>query len=254
MCENRKAHNELCQQILDTKMNDYCEKTNKSILVRSWEDKTEALLSDTYGIFDDTEMLDILENVPYFTERSIIWYRNDASHTHIRFIDNEELNVSEDSSPLSLAIFVDNSMVGKGSLSVKFGVYRHACTNGMIWGLHSLTIVRQIHKSGKDFSDILLSALADTDNIKEILTKNIKGMINTESSINGLDEDKAVDYLRVKLAVSTKFAKSIIESYTEKYGKFGNSKYALVNAITDKAHDLSLDSRLRLERIALKVA
>ncbi len=253
MIKNRNLspdHRYACQHILDLKMEDYLAQ-KKTVMFRDWNGITEGVCSSKYGIFDDYEVMDILETNPYFTDCGQIWGYETPDKFHARFISENTLNVPGDRSPLHMALFVTNSMTGGGAINIKFGVYRAACTNGMIWGLKEFSIVRQIHKSDTEFADILDANLQNVAMIEDTLTKRINGMIEEKSSIYDFKTEIAVDYLKSKLGIGGKFSEAIYQKYLE-YG--GQSKWDLTNAITDKAHDLDINSRLRLETLALKVA
>ncbi len=253
MIKNRDLsfdHKYACQHLLDLKMEDYL-KNKKSVMFRDWNGITEGVCSSKYGIFDDFEVMDILETNPYFTDCGQIWGYETPDRFHARFISENTLNVPGDRSPLHMALFVTNSMTGGGAINIKFGVYRAACTNGMIWGLKEFSIVRQVHKSDAEFADILDTNLQNVPMIEDTLVKRINGMIDSDSSIVDFKTEIAVDYLKSKLGIGGKFSAEIYQKYLE-YG--GRSKWDLANAITDKAHDLDINSRLRLETLALKVA
>ncbi len=243
-------HRNVCQEILNIKMDDYLERKNE-VMFRDWEGITEGVCSTKYGIFDDWEVMDILETNPYFTNPGQIWGYETPNKFHVRFISDDTLNIPGDKSPLHMAIFVTNSMTGGGAINVKFGVYRAACTNGMIWGLKEFQIVRQIHKTGTDFSDILSANLSDVGEIEKTLTARINKMIGEKSSIGDLMQETAVEYLKGKLGVGKKTSEEIYNKYLQ-YG--GQTKWDLANAITDQAHILDINSRLRLEQLALRVA
>ena len=76
-------------------------------------------------------------------------------------------------------------------------------------------------------------------------------MIGEKSSIGDLMQETAVEYLKGKLGVGKKTSEEIYSKYLQ-YG--GQTKWDLANAITDQAHILDINSRLRLEQLALRVA
>lgn len=123
-----------------------------SLLVRDFGDRHCAILTDKYSIFDDDEVVDILSENDYLMDSEEFWYSATPERFHARFISKKKLYIDGDSSPLSMAVFVDNSMCGQSSFKIRFGIYRWACTNGMITGLKEFEIVKEAHKGKKDYT------------------------------------------------------------------------------------------------------
>ena len=242
---------DLANAIIERYTNDYL-KSKKTIFVRSFDNKIYGFLSPKYSCFDDNEVLDIVENSGILEQTENIWYSAHPERFHARFIDKDKFTVGNDHSNLSMAVFVDNSMVGGGSFKIRYGIYRHACTNGCIWGLKEFTLAKEQHKGEKEWTQIAASAVADTQAVKELIKRRIQLMQGENSAIYGLDPDKAIVYLKNRLATNEKTAAKILDFYQNTYG--GHSKWDLCNAITDVAHDLTVDARLDFEQKALFVA
>ena len=242
------GHEDLANKIIRTTFKDY----NKPLLLRSWDGKIEGCLTNKYGIFDDMEVMDILSTSDYLRNAEEIWVKEDPSMFHARFISPNHLEIPGDSSPLSIAVFVNNSMIGMGSFKVSFGLYRWACTNGMIFGLKSFEIIKQVHKGRAQFGRDLAAILTDIPQYEDALIAMAGNMSRRHSSLVNMDEEQAVTYLGQKLATSQKVARGVYDKFKTEYD--GVSQWGLANAITDKAHDLSDAERLRFETIAMKVA
>lgn len=179
------------------------------------------------------------------------WYSISPERFHVRFISKNKLYVDGDPSPLSMCVFVDNSMCGMSAFRIRFGIYRWACTNGMISGLKEFEIVREMHKGKKEYVEIVAKALEDVPKYEQMLLNMVKKASTTEASIYNLDNEKAKVYLQKKLSVGREAADKILTSF-KLYG--GKSKWDLTNAITDYAHNVNLDDRINLEAKALMVA
>ena len=81
----------------------------------------------------------------------------------------------------------------------------------------------------------------------------MKKLSTTPSALEELKEEFKKDYLAKKLSLSKKDTEKVIELYETVYG--GNTKWALVNAITEFARDTkNIDKREVLEKKALLVA
>lgn len=244
------GHEDLANKIIQTRMRDY-QKTGKPLLLRKWGGLIEGVLTNKYGIFDDTEVMDILSTSNYLRNSEEIWVKEDPSMFHARFISPNHLTLPGDDSPLSMAVFVDNSMVGMGSFKIRFGLYRWACTNGMISGLKSFEILKQVHKTGVQFGRDLEEILVDVPQYEVALIQMATRMSQEDSSIRTLSKEQALAYIEKKLSTSQKISNEVYEKYVE-YG--GRSQWHLVNAITDKAHDLPDAERIKFETLAMRVA
>ena len=235
-------HGDLVNNIISTRMADYFKHNKKKdgLLFREFgkDPHIHGVLTDRYSIFDDHEAVNILESSDYLMDDAAeVWYDVSPDQFHTRFISKEKLEIPGDKSPLSMCVFVDNSMVGKSMFKIRFGLYRWACTNGVISDFKEFTIVRERHVGGE----------------KEMLIDRVKDMSATKSSIYGMTDEDAERYIRDKLVTSKKKAREIIECYNIVYGGF--SRWDLCNAITDVAHNTdTLDTRLLFEQRAMKVA
>ena len=247
------GHTELADEILKTRLDDFFMKKDSPLLIRDFCDMHYGVLSDKYSIFDDSEIVDIISQVPYLMDAEEIWTNISPEQFHARFISKNKITLNGDDSPLSMAVFIDNSMVGKSSFTVRFGIYRWACTNGMITGLKEFQILRQVHKGKdtKEFAQIVNEALSNVQSYEKMLMDMVENMIATKSAIYEMSEEDALRYIKDKLTVGKKTAGKIIDMY-QAYG--GKSKWDLCNAITDYAHQLDFDTRLRFERLSSLVA
>lgn len=223
----------------------------KKLFVRDFYDKHYALLTDRYAVFDDNEIVDFLQQNEYLMNAEEFWYSISPERFHVRFISKNKLYVDGDPSPLSMCVFVDNSMCGMSAFRIRFGIYRWACTNGMISGPKEFEIVREMHKGKKEYVEIVAKALEDVPKYEQMLLNMVKKASTTEASIYNLDNEKAKVYLQKKLSVGREAADKILTSF-KLYG--GKSKWDLTNAITDYAHNVNLDDRINLETKALMVA
>lgn len=247
-----KDNEELADTVLKDRVKTYFEKQDKPVLFRSFLGKTSAVLSDKYQVFDDDSVLSVIEDSKYLTENTDhIWADISPERFHARFINKDKLTISGDTSPLSMAVFIDNSMCGTSSFKVRFGLYRWACTNGCIAGLKEFTLIREVHMGKKPMELFLQKALADAPRYQEMLFKMAEDMNNALSSIYNLSDEDAKRYIKDRLNCGIKTADKVMEMY-QTYG--GQTKWHLMNAITDVSHELSTPDRIRFEERAMKVA
>ena len=212
--------------------------------------KIYGLLSEKYAFFDDTELLPIIKNNNYLMDSAEYWGYVSPTHTHLRFVSKNKLFVNGDDSPLSMCVFIDNSMVGMGALKIRFGLYRWACTNGMISNLKEFTIVKESHLGEKDFSNIVLSALDEAHLYEKMLIDKVERMNETKTKIYAMDEEDAIKEIKNYLSTSKKIASKIYQAFIL-YG--GATQWDLCNAITDVAHDVDIETRLTFEAKAMSV-
>lgn len=246
----KTRHYDTCNQILHDAVGDYFE-SHDEVMFREFLGKIYGVLSNRYAIFDDKEVCNLLKTSPYLMDAGEIWGSVSPEHLHLRFISKEKLYVDGDDSPLSMCVFVDNSMIGLSSLKIRFGIYRHACTNGVIWGLKEFNILKERHLGEKDFTDSLEDALKKAPRYEKMILAKVQEMVNAKSAIYSMTDEDAVRYLKDKLVIGKKTAGKIIELY-ESYG--GKTKWDLCNAITDYAHNFDLAERVKFETKALMVA
>ena len=255
------GHKDLANEIIARKMGDYFagQKKTSDLFFREFGDsdgvsRIHGVLSEKYSVFDDTEVCDILESSKYLMDAQEIWSNVSADHMHLRFISKEKLNIAKDKSPLSMAVFVDNSMVGRSMLRIRFGLYRWACTNGMISDFKEFCIIRERHLGAeKDWTRIVAEALIDVKRYEAMLIDRVNNMAENKSSIYNMTEEDAIRYIKDKLNTSKKRADEILTVYNTVYGGF--SQWDLCNAITEVAHNVEcLDTRLLFESKAMRVA
>lgn len=254
------GHGALADQIMAAKCDDYfLNDRHNALLFREFgfghkEPMIHGVLTDRYSVFDDKEVVNILESSDYLMGAGQIWYDVTPDQFHARFISSEKLYIGGDTSPLSMCVFVDNSMVGKSMLKIRFGLYRWACTNGVISDFKEFCILRERHVgTEKDWTRIVAESLIDVKRYEQMLLDKVKDMSITKSAIYDMTEEDAERYIRDKLTTSKKKAREIIECYNTVYGAF--SKWDLCNAITEVAHNVeTLDTRLLFEQRAMKVA
>lgn len=241
------------EHVLRSRADDYFrENPTASLLIRTFFGEIYGVLTDKYSIFDDDEVTNLLSSSEYLMNACEIWSDISPTHFHVRFISGNKLYVDGDDSPLSMAVFVDNSMVGSSALKIRFGIYRWACTNGAISGLKEFTILREVHHGEKEWEAILSDALNNIGDYEKSLLDMVEQMVKEDSAIFQMDEEGAIRYLKEKLNVGKKQAKVVYECYLE-YG--GKTRWDLCNAITDVAHNFeNIENRLFFEERALQIS
>lgn len=240
-----------CFEEMESKKERQDKRASSALFVRDFGEKHCAVLTDRYSVFDDDEVVQILSKNDYLMDAEEFWYDLSPERFHCRFISKNKLHIDGDSSPLSMCVFVDNSMCGASSFKIRFGIYRWACTNGMIAGLKQFEIVREMHKGQKEYVQIVAQALSNVEKYEKMMLEMVQEAACTKSRIYDLDEEQAMAYIQKSLNVGKKASIIILDNYRA-YG--GGSKWDLTNAITDYAHAVDIETRTQLEAKALKVA
>lgn len=220
------------------------------------DSKIHGVVSNRYSYFDDKECMEILGG----SELSKLAFQNTIitpERFHARAIDIEHpFHIAGDKSNLFFCFFIDNSMLGQSSFKVQLGVYRQICTNGMIVPVREFILCKQVHRGRKDiaaeFQESVAFLEAKQDNIKSLLL----GLADSTATIEELKGDFRNDYIAKGLNTNKKETEKVLtlyETYAVQYGR--NSKWAMVNAVTEFARDIKdINRREYLEKSALRVA
>lgn len=225
---------------------------NPTFFTREFEGKICGVVSNKYNYFDDNQAIDIIGN-SMLADRVYTDAMVTPERLHLRAIDeNRPFRVHGDDSDLFFCYFIDNSMVGQSSFKVSIGLYRLACTNGLIVPMKEMIICKQVHRGGKDivaeFNHNIELLNSKTDSIKAMITD----LATKKSKINTMSDLEKESYLARQLNLSAKETKRLLDIYTDTYG--GETQWHLVNAVTEFARDVNnIDRREFLERKVLKM-
>lgn len=243
----------LATDVINDRVNLYFQKNEAEFFAREFMGKIQGIVSNRYAYFDDNQVIDILENSilsQYKFQNAII----SPERLHLRAIDfDNPFKVGNDDSELYFAFFVDNSMVGQSSFKVQLGIFRLACTNGMILPVNQFIICKQVHRGTKDIAAEFNESIAFLSDKKEQIKELLASTTTEKAAIESMREEHRRDYLAKKLNLNAKEAERVITLYSTTYG--GNSKWAMINAVTEFARDVKdINRREYLERAAYKAA
>ena len=244
---------ELAEKIISDRMDNYFLRDDRpSFYGREFLGKIQGCVSNKYAYFDDNEVLEVLDNSPIKNlqfQHTLIT----PERLHLRAIDKEPFKIDGDDSNLFFIFFIDNSMVGQSSFKVRLGLFRQACSNGLIVSKGEFVMCRQIHKGTKDISAEFNASLEFLAEKKDTIKEMIMGSTATPAQIEELAEEYRKDYLAKKLLLNKTEVEKVLNLYTITYG--GKTKWAMTNAITEFARDIKdINRRTVLESKALAVA
>lgn len=166
---------------------------------------------------------------------------------HVRFVDFTPLSIPGEKSPVYAGFCVDSSDVGRGSLSMKYFLYRLACTNGLMISRGAGTLFRLWH-SGEVMTaskiEKFCTAMRDIDK----LTGEAVELIGYSQGrmLKGYELEFFLEKARREMKLSEKSVEKIQYLMGED-GPYNQSKWGLINSVTELARDFTLDRRVELE-------
>lgn len=244
---------ELANTIIRDRTENYFGNGSANFIAREFLGKVYGVVSNEYNFFDDTQAAEIIHS-SVLAEKTYAHALVTPERLHLRAIDdNAPFRIGDDESNLFFCYFIDNSMVGLSSFKVQLGIYRQACTNGLIMPIKEFVVCRRIHRGYKDIVAEFNESVAFLDQKRDSIIEMLNRLTTEKAEIETLHENHRLEYLARKLTISIKESKKIMTLYTDTYG--GKTKWDMVNAITEFARDeRKLARREHLEKKAILVA
>ncbi|BAL01915.1 hypothetical protein OBV_p-00600 (plasmid) [Oscillibacter valericigenes Sjm18-20] len=221
-----------------------------NMLVREYDGVARAVLSDSYAPYDSYKVLRAL-NYTVDSKRFVpTQVHLAADRLHVRFVDYNQLPVDNDGSPLYAGFIVDSSDVGRGSLNMKFFLYRSVCRNGMAISSLGGTLFRQSHIGEKMTESKMMvfnRAFMDVDRLCENAVALVKE--NRGKQLKDYEMEMYLEKARREMRLSEK-------SMDKLKGLVGNNsvyeptKWGFINGVTELAQDFTLDTRIDMENWA----
>lgn len=229
------------------------EPNDRTFYTRTFKDKICGVVSNKYAYFDDNQVMEILEGSP-LAEMNLQNAIITPERLHLRAIDvDNPFTIGNDGSELFFAYFIDNSMVGQSSFRVQIGIFRLACSNGLIVPMKEFVMCRQVHIGKKDIAAEFNANIAFLTEKQDTIKDMLCGLSNETATIETLQAEFKEDYLAKKLNLNKKETEKVLELYNNVYD--GHTKWGMTNAITEFARDVKdINRREYLERLAIKVA
>lgn len=233
-------------------VNSWLEDFNKDLFIREYNGGIRGILSNKYSVCDSHEILGAVSDAVDLSQYKVKGSFLSEERLHIRLVSKEMLPI--DGEDLFAGLFLDSSDVGRNILTVKFGIYKQVCTNGLVIARAGGTLFEQKHIgiTADEFHSGLVKSLQNVD----LLTENAVEWVrkaqhrdNHWSSASKYEDDinEFVAYIRQKTNLSDESSRKVIDLMNTKYT---DSRWGLINGITEVAQDFTLERRLELERIA----
>ena len=233
-------------------VNSWLEDFNKDLFIREYNGGIRGVLSNKYSVCDSHEILEAVDDSVDLSKYKIKGSFLNEERLHVRLIGKEMLPI--DGEDLFAGLFLDSSDVGRNILSVKLGIYKQVCTNGLVIARAGGTLFEQKHIgiTAEEFHEGLVKSLQNVDLLTENAVewvRRAKHRDNHWSSVSEYEDDinEFVAYIRQQTNLSDDSAHKVIDLMQTKYE---DNRWGLINGITEVAQDFTLERRLELERIA----
>lgn len=231
-------------------VNDWLEDYNKDLFVREYNGKIRGVLSSRYSVCDSHEILKVVDDAVDLSTYKVKGSYLNEERLHVRLVSKEMLPI--DGEDLFAGLFIDSSDVGRSILTVKFGIYKQVCTNGLVIAKAGGTLFEQKHIgiSAEEFHQGLVASLKNVDMLTEHAMEMIEYSRSIGYDLKSFSEKEMENFilqLRRTTNLSAESSAKVIDLMNTKYE---TSKWGLINSITEVAQDFTLERRLELERIA----
>jgi len=221
----------------------------KEMLLRTTNERLFGMVSNRYTIFDDKEVLDVVEGILGPKQNySIKDYSISPELMKLRIVSRDKININGED--LSFGFDVRNSRVGRSSCTIDVLVYRAVCTNGMIFGGSKGMMFTKRHVAISrtdlitEFTDMLDRAPDTIGFIKKHIEESRLSIVKPGVITNLLSKFKAEN---ISKNVSGRLEDSIDG------GAYNGTIWDFANNITLMSQDYSLETREKMERFAGKI-
>lgn len=169
---------------------------------------------------------------------------------HVRMVDFNPLPIKGESSPLYAGFCVDSSDVGRGSLNMKFFIYRLACTNGLMVSKGGGTLFR-LHHVGERMTESKIEKFAHSMRDIDRITGQTVEIIgdNQNRKLSYVEAEALLEAVKGKLSLS-EIAVEKMRFLMSKDGAYDMSRWGLINSLTEVAQKYTLDTRIDIENFA----
>ena len=233
-------------------VNSWLEDYNKDLFIREFNGGIRGVLSSRYSVCDSHEILKAVSDAVDLSKYKVKGSYLNEERLHVRLIGTEMLPI--DGEDLFAGLFIDSSDVGRSILTVKFGIYKQVCTNGLVIARAGGTLFEQKHIgiTSEEFHEGLVASLKNVDLLTEHAVEWVQKAKHRENHWSALSEyedviNEFVAYIRHQTNLSEESSRKVINLMSTKYE---DNRWGLINGITEVAQDFTLERRLELERIA----
>lgn len=223
-----------------------------STFIREYNGRIRGVLTSKYSVCDTPEIIRVVDDVLDTNNYKIKGFFLNEERFHLRLVNKSPLPiVGED---LFSGITIDSSDVGRSPLTVNFLVYKQVCTNGLVVTRGKGTLFHQKHIgiTADEFHEDLGESLNIVASVEEEVVNRI--MLTREralhwdiNSSHPEEVQELINYVRQQTKLSEEHSKKVIHLMKNTYD---DSRWGMINAITEVAQEFSLERRIELEKIA----
>ena len=217
----------------------------KPVKFKFYNGEIIGVLSDRYTEFSNERIVHIINNVEKLNDMDIKNHKISPQRFHIRMV--EKTPILDD---LYCGVQVDNSETGKTSLKFRFFVYKQLCTNGLGLTKIESNVFSKKHIGITDIdAESIEKGMEYFDNFSQLAKQTIESSMKdtlTDREMQGVFDTLIARHLLSKQALD-----SISLNYFVK--RYGKTKWAIANIITELSQNFTLDTRLSLEDYAGKL-
>lgn len=243
---------DLAQDNINSWLVDY----NKDLLIREYDGGIRGVLSNKYSVCDSHEILKVVDDAVDLSKYKVKGSFLNEERLHVRLVGKEMLPISNED--LFAGLYIDSSDVGRSILTVKFGIYKQVCTNGLVIAKAGGTLFEQKHIgiSADEFHKGLVASLSRVDELTEYAIDLIeRARLKSNDildfgdfrSLTPQDFENSINHIRGITNLSNESAGKVIDLMQTKYD---SSRWGFINSITEVAQDFTLERRLELEHLA----
>lgn len=240
---------DLAQDNVNSWLSDY----GKNLFLREYNGTIRGVLSSKYSVCDSHEILEVVDDTLDLNNYKIKGSFLNEERLHVRLVSKEMLPI--DGEDLFAGLFIDSSDVGRSILTVRFGIYKQVCTNGLVVSRAGGVLFQQKHIgiTSEEFHDGLVASLKNVDVLTENavewvkLAKSKSSWGYNASSLTQQEMEEFIARIRNTANISETSAKKVISLMQSKYG---SSQWGLINGLTEVAQDYTLERRLDIEKVA----
>lgn len=233
--------------LLRTRLNDY-KNASYGGLVRG-------VLTEKYSLFDDHEILYILEKILHHTGtgdddfKIVMWYRDDTSF-HLRIIFKDLTTsvghtITGEPDIHQVGIHIENSEVGKKSIRITPLIYRLVCSNGlMVWTKDGdLFEQRHIHLKPQELYNRVAEGI---NNALKLGDETLEYLLESKE----IKVEEPIEFIK-KLAQDQKYSQQLTDQIIGNYMQEpGDTAFYVVQAFTRTAQQFTGDEQVEMESFA----
>lgn len=240
---------DLAQENVNSWLLDY----EKDLFLREYKGSIRGVLSSKYSVCDSHEILEVVKDSVSLSDFKVKGSFLNEERLHVRLISKEMLPI--DGEDLFAGLFIDSSDVGRSILTVRFGIYKQVCTNGLVVSRAGGVLFQQKHIgiSSEEFHNGLVASLKNVDVLKENAVEWVKLAKSKNSwgyNADNLTQQEMEEFIARIRSVANLSETSATKVINLMQTKYGSSQWGLINGLTEVAQDYTLERRLDIEKVA----